>query len=379
MLSLSRWSIVLIVLILLTACNTPTPIALLPSPEPTAMPVPPTATSTVAPTATPQPPTSTSTSTPTAMSSPTLTATPVPTQAATATKAPTQSATAARATATQAPASANGVPIAGAVPAGAPLNVAVNRTFDNAQRLQGELNNVLAGRGGSCDTAIGKYNAIASAPTYAVADQSTDVQTAYGLYRQAIDTINATAAKVRRVCDAGGGPIGRLDLQEALRSVAQAVALLGRAVDLLPPAPASGPEPSATPKPTAAVSSMALSDLLLKTMERLQIVGGLLDGAQTNLNGGFCDQFTPQYRTIIAVVTLNESGRAPTWIDSYGAYKAAIQYFQNKLYRAREVCDAGGSAIGKAEFNDMRGAVNAAINALAHAYDQLRTKNLLGQ
>ena len=111
----------------------------------------------------------------------------------------------------------------------------------------------------------------------------------------------------------------------------------------------------------------------------MQIVGGLLDGAQTNFSAGFCDQFMPQYRTIITVVALNESGRAPTWIDSYGAYKAAIQYLQNKLYRAREVCDAGGSAIGKAEFNDMRGAVNASINALAHAYDRLGAKNLLGQ
>ena len=177
----------------------------------------------------------------------------------------------------------------------------------------------------------------------------------------------------------GGGPIDKLDIQVPHNAISNAIGLLGRALDLLPPAPASGPEPSPTPKPTVATSSMALSDLLRTTMERMQIVGGLLDGAQLNLDTGFCQQFGPQHATLIIEVKLNEADRPATWADSYGAYKAAIHFFQNKLYRAREVCDAGGGTIGKAEFSDMRGAVNASINALAHAYDQLRFKNLLGQ
>jgi hypothetical protein len=259
------------------------------------------------------------------------------------------------------------------------LNVAVQRTFDNAQRLLGELNNVLRGVGGSCDVAMGKYNAIAAAPVYDVAAQASEVQTAYGLYRQGIDTVNATAQKVRRICEAGGGAIGKLDIQEAQRSVGVAIGLLGRAIDLLPPAPAAGPEPTATPRPAAVPVNMALSDLLLQTMDRLHLMGGHFDGAQVNLDAGFCAQFEPLYQTIITEVTLNQDGKAAAWIDSYGAYKAVIQYTQSKLYRAHEVCQAGGGTIGRSEFDNMRVDIDRAAVAAARAYDVLKNANQLGQ
>ena len=111
----------------------------------------------------------------------------------------------------------------------------------------------------------------------------------------------------------------------------------------------------------------------------MQGVGGIMDGAQTKLEAGFCGDFGPRYQTIITPVGLDEAGRAPTWIDSYGAYKAAIGYFQNKLYRAVEVCAAGGATIGQSDFNDMRQAVNTASIVIARAYDQLKHANLLGQ
>ena len=231
----------------------------------------------------------------------------------------------------------------------------------------------------SCDVAMGKYDAIASAPAYNVANESTDVQMAHGLYRQAIDTVNATAQKMRRICDAGGGAIGELDIQEAQRSVSQAIGLLGQAIDLLPPAPAAAtdPEPTSTPKPAAV--NMALSDLLLQTMDRLHLMGGHFDGAQTNLDANFCGLFEPLYKTIITEVVLNQDGKAPAWVDSYGAYKAVIQYTQNKLYRAHEVCQAGGSAIAKSEFGEMRRAIDAAAIAAARAYDVMKNAGLLGQ
>lgn len=374
--------------LIMTGCATPTPIAQLAPTEPpvTATVVPPTAT-VIPPTATALPPTatvtveptvtSTSTPEPTATATVTLTRTPAPTSTkvatVSATKAPTK-------TPTAPPSAAGGsAPVAGAVPAGAPLNVAVQRTFDNVQRLLGELNNVLRGVGGSCDVAMSKYTAIAAAPVYDVAAQSSEVQTAYSLYRQAIDTINATAQKVRRVCEAGGGQIGKLDLQEAQRSVGVASGLLGRAIDLLPPAPAAGSEPTATPKPAVAPVNMALSDLLMQTMDRLHLLGGHFDGAQLSLDANFCAQFEPLYKTVITEVTLNPDGKPAAWIDSYGAYKVIIQYTQSKLYRAHEVCQAGGSSIGKSEFGDMRRAIDAAAIAAARAYDVLKNANALGQ
>jgi hypothetical protein len=59
--------------------------------------------------------------------------------------------------------------------------------------------------------------------------------------------------------------------------------------------------------------------------------------------------------------------------------KVIVSFFQNKLYRARKVCDAGGGQIGKAEFGEMRQAIEVAAIACARTYDQLRLKNLLGQ
>ena len=365
------------------ACGAPTPIAQL---APTELPATPTIVSPTAavalPTAT-TPPTITSTATPkptsTATATPTASATGTPT--ATVTKAPTKAATKAPTKTPTAPppATSGDVPVSGAVPAGAPLNIAVQRTFDNAQRLLGELNNVLRGVGGSCDVAMGKYNAIAAAPAYDVAAQASEVQTAYGLYRQGIDTVNTTAQKVRRICEAGGGAIGKLDIQEAQRSVGVAIGLLGRAIDLLPPAPAAGPEPTATPRPAAAPVNMALSDLLLQTMDRLHLMGGHFDGAQVNLDANFCAQFEPLYQTIITEVTLNQDGKAAAWIDSYGAYKAVIHYTQSKLYRAHEVCQAGGGTIGRAEFDNMRVDIDRAAVAAARAYDVLKNANQLGQ
>ena len=106
---------------------------------------------------------------------------------------------------------------------------------------------------------------------------------------------------------------------------------------------------------------------------------GSLDAAQTNLDAGFCQQFVPLYNTIITPVTLNEAGHPPAWGEQYNTYKVVLNFFQNRLYRAREVCDAGGGQIGKAEYGEMRQASEAANNVLARAYDALDRAGLLGQ
>ena len=368
----SRLGLWLLIGVIAAGCTPATPIAQL---APTA--VPPTST----PTPTSVSPTAMPTATPTA--SATATPTPTATKTATATStrppatiAPTKAAPTAP---TVAPALATPVPIS-AMPATTPLNAAVQRSFATAQNIVGELNNILIGRTSKCSDLMAMYNLFATAPVYDVAAQVPEVRKAYGLYRQGVDLVNSTADKVRRICDGqGGGLIDVHEVQIVQKSASQATALLGQASDLLPPVTTTLPAPQATVTAAPVVSSMALSDLLLQTMERLHTTGGQLDGAQTNLDANFCGLFDPLYQTLIMPVTLNQDGKAPTWIDSYGAYRAAIAYFQNKLYRAHEVCQAGGGTIGKSEFNDMRRAVDAAAIAAARAYDRLKADNLLGQ
>jgi hypothetical protein len=251
--------------------------------------------------------------------------------------------------------------------------------MDNMLELNKGINGVMVGAEYTCEQFLGRYNSIAQAPTYDVQNQSQDVQTAYSHYRNAIDTIKTQLYELWRSCDRGGSAVDKLKWGEAVHGLDEAIGILDHAIKLLPAASPSGPEPTAAPTPTVQASSIALSDLLLQTMDRMHTVGGILDGAQTNLDAGFCGQCMPLYKTIIAAVTLNESGRDPKWVDSYGAYKVAIQYFQSKLYHAREVCDAGGGAIGRSEFSDMRRAVDAAAITIARAYDELKAKNLLGQ
>ncbi len=250
-------------------------------------------------------------------------------------------------------------------------------SFTAGQIILGELNNVIAGKGGRCDIAIPQYDLLTNAPAYDVSKQSMDAQTAYSLYRQGIERVQATAYKVRRVCQ-GGGVIGKLDIAEAQKGISDAIAFFGQARDLLP---AAAPLPTAAAKATAtkAPSSIALSDLLVKTRDQIRAVGGLFDSAQTNLDASFCQQFVPQYNVIINQVTLKDAGRPAAWVEQYNAYKVIVNFFQNKLYRAREVCDAGGGQVGKAEFGEMRQAAEAAAIACARAYDQLNAKNLLGQ
>jgi hypothetical protein len=379
---LLRSLILLSMLFVLAACAAPpTPVAVVvASPEPSATPLPPTATlaptDTPVPTATPSPePSNTPTLKPTATSTltPTATATKI---ALTATSRPTKTvaATSAATTAVNAPAAA---PINAAIPAGASLSQAVELAFKAGQIILGEINNSIAGAGGRCDIAVPQYDLLISAPAYDVRQQSTETQAAYDLYQQGIERVRATAPKVLRVCQ-GGGAIDRLDLAESQKAISDAINFFGRARDLLP---AAAPLPTTVAKATAttAVSAMALSDLLVKTRDQIRALTGLLDGAQTNLDAGFCQQFVPQYNTIINQVTLNDSGRPATWVEQYNAYKVIVNFFQNKLYPAREVCDAGGGQIGPAKFGELRQAAETANNALARAYDQLNNAGLLGQ
>jgi hypothetical protein len=196
--------------IALAGCNTPTPTA-----EPTATAIPPTAVPTAVPptatfTATPVPPTKTPTNTPTVTSTPLPTATPTrtPIPLPTRTKAPT----------------------ATTAPKTPPLAAAIQQTAEYAV----EIKKAIFSGGESCDDLFRQFNGILNAPTYNVAGQSSQIQTAYALYRQAVDYVAVSkAAVVDGVCKAGGGNVGKLDVYFLLKQMDQTLSYLDQATGLL--------------------------------------------------------------------------------------------------------------------------------------------------
>src|SRR5512143_3061836 len=141
----------------------------------------PTPTNTPRPTATPVPPTNTPTNTPTATSTPppknTPTRTPIPLP--TRTKGPTVT----------------------PVPKTPPLLTVVRQTMDHVNSFKGAL---FQG-GESCADFFRQFNGIVNAPTFDMTSQSSTVQGAYGLYRQAVTTAGSKATVFNDICSSGGG------------------------------------------------------------------------------------------------------------------------------------------------------------------------------
>ncbi len=215
-------------------------------------------------------PTDTPTVAPTATFTPTPSPSPTVLKTTPATRATARPVT--KVAATAAPAAAS----AAAIPAGTPLREAVHTTFENAQGLLGVFNTALAGGKAYCETIDAYYQTILTAPTYDVSQQSADTQTAYGLYREGIDVAKSGASIMLRLCDKGGFG-DKSDLLAGQKSAGDAVALLGRAFGLLPGAPLpTRAAPTLRPTPTANAQLPPLSDFLMKTIEQMQAVGGLL-------------------------------------------------------------------------------------------------------
>jgi hypothetical protein len=78
-----------------------------------------------------------------------------------------------------------------------------------------------------------EYNVLANAPTYDVSAQPPNVQTAYSLYRQAIDMAVPKLMSVVEVCNKGGGILDRLDYATTGTLLRKAEDLLNEAVGAL--------------------------------------------------------------------------------------------------------------------------------------------------
>jgi len=84
--------------------------------------------------------------------------------------------------------------------------------------------------GGACAPFIDEYNVLKTAPTYDVNAQPANVQTAYSLYRQAIDIALPKIQAAVDVCNQGGGSVGLLDYGAALPVLRNAEGLLNQAL-----------------------------------------------------------------------------------------------------------------------------------------------------
>lgn len=217
-----RYLMFVVLIVLVAACGTPTP-----APTPTALPTePPTATlvpPTVAPTNTPIPPTATpvpptNTAVPTATTVP-PTDTPEPT--ATPTRKPIT--VTPRATSTPKP------------PAAPPLADAITRTRLAVEAIGGQMDGMYHGTAGSCEALRANYQVAVNAPTYDVSAQPSNVQGAYGLYRQAIAIIVEHITQYDQMCAGGGGSVGKLAFDIARGKINEAGSLLTNAFNMIVP------------------------------------------------------------------------------------------------------------------------------------------------
>ena len=210
--------------VLLAACVTPaapTP-AIVPTEPPTATPVPPTVTA-VPPTATLLPPTATPVP-PTNTAVPT--ATPVPptdTLAPTATSTRKPITVTPRATATAKP------------PKAPPLGETITRTRLAIEAIGGQMDRMYGGQSGSCTELRANYSTVVNAPTYDVGAQSSNVQGAYNLYRQAIAIIVERISPYDKMCAEGGGSVGKLAFDVARGKINEAASMLTNAFNMIAP------------------------------------------------------------------------------------------------------------------------------------------------
>ena len=207
-------AVVLTALLVAVGCTTPTPVPTA-TPAPTDTP-PPTATFTPEPTDTPtHTPTKTKTPTPEATDTPTHTPTPSNTPTPRFTNTP-------RATRT---------PTQPPVP---PLLTTITQIRVRVDNIGGAIDRLYHGSGvEACEPLLADYYAVVNAPVYDVSGQPGNVQGAYGMYRQAVAIVTDKIAKIRDICEAGGGSMSELDFAISRTSIADASNLMGTAIGLL--------------------------------------------------------------------------------------------------------------------------------------------------
>ena len=87
--------------------------------------------------------------------------------------------------------------------------------------------------GGACAPFVDEYNILLNAPTYDVGSQPPNVQTAYSLYRSALEQVLPKIQPAIDVCNKGGGSVGELDYATTLPVLKNAEGLLNQALSHL--------------------------------------------------------------------------------------------------------------------------------------------------
>lgn len=118
---------------------------------------------------------------------------------------------------------------AGGVSADMPLVTVVSR----ARAAMSYIGKMFSAGGGQCAPFLDEYNILAKAPTYDVGAQPANVQTAYSLYRHAIEAALPAIASTVDVCKQGGGMVGKLDFSLALPALREAEGQLIQALTQL--------------------------------------------------------------------------------------------------------------------------------------------------
>ena len=116
-----------------------------------------------------------------------------------------------------------------------PLADAIKNTRNAIEAIGGAMDRLYHGGGGeSCTAFMQSYFVIIGAPTYDVSAQPSNVQGAYGQYRQAVDFISGSkVTQIAKICLQGGGNIGALDFNSARQAVNTAGSWLTQALAAL--------------------------------------------------------------------------------------------------------------------------------------------------
>ncbi len=97
------------------------------------------------------------------------------------------------------------------------------------------MDGMYGGRSGSCTELRANYSTIVNAPTYDVSAQPSNVQGAYGLYRQAIAIIVERISPYDQMCAGGGGTVGKLAFDVARGKINETASMLTEAFNMIAP------------------------------------------------------------------------------------------------------------------------------------------------
>ncbi len=344
----SRAALLASLIVIFTACATPTPAA--PAPAATAIP----------PTATTLPPTATSTATPT-LAPPTATSVPpTTTPAPTVTPAPTNTP---RPTATKVvtpkPTNTKSAAVSPAVVSSQPstLQKSIEQTFNAAHDLVGLLSQMKPSSVEFCAPLSDGYRSIHNAPTYDVSGQPERLQQAYALYRQAIAVVDGQADSIQS-CGQGGGALSSLNLGMLQQRVTQAVGLLGQASDLAKSA--AGLSPTAS---------------LAEAVERVRVavaaIGAAFDRSMGSGHSEPCEPVIADFNLIVNAPTYDMSGQLTNAQTAYALYRQAIGIVADKVAALPEMCNKGGGTLGLLDTYTSRKALREAEGLLIQALSVL--------